>query len=116
MALSKSTIKKNNNSKNEINKNVKVIVNNFRPEKIVLFGSYARGESGPDSDIDLLVVIDTKRSTLDLAVEISSKLRHNFPLDIIVKTPHEIEKRLKFGDFFLKNIIENGKVLYERIV
>jgi predicted nucleotidyltransferase len=99
----------------EINEKVQVIVRKYRPDKIVLFGSYAKGNPGPDSDVDLLVIIDTKRSTWDLAVEISLALRHSFPMDIIVRTPEEIARRLKYGDVFIKNIMENGKVLYERI-
>ncbi len=99
----------------EVDEKVQTIVRKYRPDKIVLFGSYAKGNPSPDSDVDLLVIIATERSTWDLAVEISLALKHTIPMDIIVRTPQEIAKRLKHGDFFIKNIIENGKVLYERI-
>jgi uncharacterized protein len=99
---------------NEINDKVRVIVENFQPEKVILFGSYANGTPGPTSDIDLLVIIDTEQSTWDLAVEISLALKHSMPIDIIVRTPREIARRLECGDFFIKNVMETGKVLYER--
>ncbi len=99
---------------NEINDKVRVIVENFQPEKVILFGSYANGTPGPTSDIDLLVIIDTEQSTWDLAVEISLALKHSMPIDIIVRTPKEIARRLECGDFFIKNVMETGKVLYER--
>lgn len=99
---------------NEINNIVQKIIIKFDPDKIILFGSYAKGNTKLHSDIDLLVIIDTQRSTLDIAVEISLAVKHSFPMDIIVRTPQEISKRLKYGDFFIKDIIENGKVLYER--
>ena len=98
----------------EIDDKLKVIVRKYHPEKIILFGSYARGNVNKDSDVDLLVVIDTKQSTWDLAVEISLVLKHSKPIDIIVRTPQEIARRLKFGDFFIKNIMDEGQILYER--
>jgi predicted nucleotidyltransferase len=99
---------------NEIKDKVRTIVEKFEPEKIILFGSYVAGTPTSDSDIDLLIIMDTKRSTWDLAVEISSALKHSFPMDILVRTPHEIAKRLEYGDFFISDIMEKGKVLYER--
>jgi len=90
------------------------IVKSYQPEKIILFGSYATGTPTSDSDVDLLVIMDTEKSTWDVSVEISLMLKHSFPMDIIVKTPQEIDKRLKYGDFFIQEIMENGRVLYER--
>ncbi len=98
----------------EIKDKVKAITEKYEPEKIILFGSYVAGNTTPASDVDLLVIVDTKRSTWDLAVEISSSLKHSFPMDILVRTPQEIARRLKYGDFFIKDIMEKGKVLYER--
>ena len=98
----------------KIDEKVQVIVRKYRPDKIILFGSYAKGNPGPDSDVDLLVIIETRRSTWDLAVEISLAFKHSFPMDILVRTPQEIAGRLEYGDFFIKDIMENGKVLYER--
>ena len=98
----------------EILERVRIIVRNFQPDKVILFGSYATGNVNPDSDVDLLVIKDTDESTWDLAVDISTALKHSFPMDIIVRTPKEIAKRLECGDFFVKNIMEHGKVLYEQ--
>jgi predicted nucleotidyltransferase len=98
----------------EINDKVRTIVNKYSPDKIVLFGSYAKGNSGINSDVDLLVIMDTKQSTWDLAVEISLAVKHTFPMDIIVRTPQEIARRLQYGDVFITSIMENGKILYER--
>lgn len=98
----------------EIESKVGVIALKYRPEKIVLFGSYANGKPNPASDVDLLVIMDTKRPTWDLAVEISLAVKHTFPIDIIVRTPQEIAERLTLGDFFIQSIMKHGKVLYER--
>ncbi len=95
----------------EIRNKVKAITEKYGPEKIILFGSYAAGNATPASDVDLLVIVNTKRSTWDLAVEISSSLKHSFPMDILVRTPQEIARRLKYGDFFIRDIMEKGKVL-----
>ena len=97
----------------DLHEKVEAIVKKYRPEKIILFGSHANGIPTPDSDVDLLVIMDTDQSTWDLGVEISAMLKHTFPMDIIVRTPQEIARRLKCGDFFIKDILENGKVLYE---
>jgi len=83
----------------------------FNPEKIILFGSYAYGTPGEDSDIDLLVIMDTDLSVKDQAFLIRRELDSSIPVDILVKTPGEIEERFKLGDFFIKKIIEKGIVL-----
>ena len=115
MPRSEAITQQRQTNMSEINDQVQVIVKKYRPDKIILFGSHAKGNVSPDSDVDLLVIIDTGQSTWDLAVEISSVLKHSFPMDIIVRTPQEVARRLKYGDFFIKNIIEQGKVLYERV-
>lgn len=97
-----------------IKKKADTIVKKFAPEKIILFGSYGDGNPGPDSDVDLLVIIETKESIWDLAAKISSSVKHTFPMDILVRTPQEIARRLEQGDFFIHDIMEKGKVLYER--
>ena len=98
----------------EIKKQAQLIAKKYKPEKIILFGSYAKGNITCDSDVDLMVIINTQASTWDIGVDISLMLKHTFPMDIIVRTPKEITKRLKYGDFFIKDIMKNGKVLYER--
>lgn len=94
---------------------IQKIVNELNPEKIVLFGSYAYGEPTPHSDVDLLVVLKTSASLKERSWKVSRLLLPRpFPVDILVKTPKEIEKALKSGDFFLREILTRGKVLYER--
>jgi predicted nucleotidyltransferase len=89
------------------------IAENFNPMKIVLFGSYARGTATPDSDVDLLVVMDFEGSSARKAAEIRFTLNPHFALDILVRTPETIEARLAVDDFFLREIMEEGIVLYE---
>lgn len=94
---------------------VKQIAERFQPETIILFGSYAYGTPGPDSDVDLLVVMDTPLRSRQQRLAISRALSPRpFGMDIIVHTPQHLEKRIALGDFFLREIVTKGKVLYER--
>ena len=91
------------------------VVDELNPEKIILFGSYAYGRPTPHSDVDLLVVLKTTASLKERSWKVSRLLLPRpFPVDILVKTPEEIEKALKSGDFFLREILTRGKVLYAR--
>lgn len=92
------------------------IISELKPEKIILFGSYAYGNPTPDSDVDLLVIMNTKAKDVDRYVAVSNLLYpRQFPVDILVKTPQEIEtEKKKRGNFFLREILTKGKVLYER--
>ena len=99
----------------EIEAQANIIIKEFDPEKIILFGSYAHGSPTLESDVDLLVIVKTNKSMLRLSAEIALSLDHSFPLNIIVKTPEQIEKRIQNGDFFLENIMNHGRVLYERV-
>src|SRR5438132_5708862 len=89
------------------------IAERFRPDRIILFGSYAYGQPHADSDVDLLVVMPA-RNQLDQAFKIHSTLLPPFPLDIIVRTPKNLEWRLEEGDWFLREVVSKGKVLYEK--
>lgn len=86
----------------------------FDPEKIILFGSHADGNPSPDSDVDLLVVMDFTGRPHEKAFEIRKEISRSFPLDLLVRRPEDIERRLKMNDFFMKEIIRKGKILYER--
>jgi len=101
---------------NEILKEVRDrIVQSFNPMRIVLFGSYASGIPTEDSDLDLLVVMESNESPIKRAARVSKIFRdRKLPMDIIVRTPREIKSRLDVGDFFIKEILERGKILYER--
>ncbi len=87
----------------------------LQPEQIVLFGSYACGQPTPDSDVDLLVIMNTNLQPLDRYLAVSQILDPRpFPVDIIVKTPAEVEQGLQRGDTFITAIMREGVVLYER--
>jgi predicted nucleotidyltransferase len=89
------------------------VARQFNPQKIILFGSYAYGKPTEDSDVDILVVMPFKGRNPEKATEIWMATKPRFPIDIMVRKPAELKKRLEMGDFFLREIIEKGKVLYE---
>jgi len=93
---------------------VRQIVERFRPERIILFGSYAYGQPGPASDVDLLVVMDTSLKEVDQAVLICREIEYHFGLDLIVRTPAALTRRLALGDPFILEATRRGRVLYER--
>jgi uncharacterized protein len=85
----------------------------FRPERIVLFGSYARGNPTADSDVDLLVIMPLEGRPVDTSVAIRLRIRPPFPLDLLVRSPAAIRERLALGDSFLQRVLDEGDVLYE---
>jgi predicted nucleotidyltransferase len=87
------------------------VAERFQPDKIILFGSYAYGTPHADSDVDILVVMPA-RNQLSQAVRIDRDCAANFPLDLIVRTPKNMAWRLEKGDWFLREIVARGKVLY----
>lgn len=89
------------------------IAEEFRPDRIVLFGSYAYGQPTPDSDVDLLIITPCEKQPVDKSVEIRLKIRPSFPVDLIVRTPEKVQERLAIGDMFMREILEKGEVLYE---
>ncbi len=92
---------------------VKQIVEKFKPQKIILFGSYARGNPRPESDVDLLVVMDTSQKESKQSLEIRRHLGVMFGMDLIVHTPKHLKERVDMGDWFLRDVLKEGKVLYE---
>ncbi len=88
------------------------IVRLFKPQRIVLFGSYAYGKPTKDSDVDLLVVMPFEGKGFRKAAEIHTRIDINFPLDLLVRSPEEMNRRLALGDFFLREITEKGRLLY----
>lgn len=89
------------------------IASQFHPKQIILFGSYAYGKPRPESDVDLLVVMDTPLRESEQALQIRRYINPLFAVDILVYTPSRLVQRLKLGDFFLKEITEKGIVVYE---
>ena len=87
----------------------------YKPQKIILFGSYADGTPTPDSDVDLLIVMETTALPTERYLAVSRLLRPRpFPVDILVKRPEEIRNALETGDFFISDLLSQGRVLYER--
>lgn len=101
--------------KTQIDRMVKRIVKKFRPEKIILFGSQARGDAGPDSDVDLLVVMDFQGSKLDKMVELRGTL-HGIavPVDILITRPEDFAWRKDVVGTIEWPAVREGKVLYAR--
>jgi predicted nucleotidyltransferase len=93
---------------------VEQIAEKFQPEKIILFGSYAYGKPRPESDVDLLIVMETPLRNREQAAQIARAIDYHFGLDLLVRSPQQLAERLALGDFFLQEIIEGGKVLYAR--
>lgn len=89
------------------------IVFRFKPRRIILFGSYAYGEPRPESDVDLLVVMETSLRESAQALQIRQSVNPLFGVDIFVMTPERLAQRLLWGDSFLKEITEKGVVMYE---
>ena len=92
---------------------VEQIVEKFKPQKIILFGSYARGNPRPESDVDLLVVMETPLKESKQSLEIRRYLDVLFGLDLIVHTPKHLKERVDMGDWFLRDVLSEGKILYE---
>ena len=91
------------------------IVEKFSPEKIILFGSWAREEAGPESDVDFLVVMPWTGSKRDIQVSIRRELKDfEAPKDIIVVSPEELVHKQTLNGYIYKPVIEGGKVVYER--
>ena len=102
--------------KETLNQNLKEIVNNlkkrYKPEKIILFGSLISGKITESSDIDLLIIKNTKKNPLLRKREARAAAHSKIAFDPLVLTPGEIKTRLKWQDFFIKDIINKGEILY----
>ena len=110
----------------ELNQKLKQIIKDlkpYQPEKVILYGSYAKGNAKKHSDIDLLIIKETNRDYFESVKEICQLLRpkkyygtgkYIKGLDPIVYTPSQIKKRISMDDFFIKDILRQGKVIYEK--
>lgn len=100
--------------RSQIKRYADALARRFKPQRIVLFGSYAYGRPTPDSDVDLLVVMPVgKRQGIRQGQRIRQALDADFPLDLIVRSPEDIAWRMAEGDCFLQEVLGKGKVLYE---
>ncbi|MBI2181319.1 MAG: nucleotidyltransferase domain-containing protein [Deltaproteobacteria bacterium] len=108
-------MKEHNDNRAVIQKIVERLVAEYPPEKIILFGSYAYGQPGPDSDIDLLIIKVTGEEFLERLYRVrrvTVGTHPSVPFDPIVLTPTELEDRLEAGDQFVREILDKGEVLY----
>lgn len=92
---------------------VRQIVECFHPQKVILFGSYAYGQPTKDSDVDLLVVMETNENPLHTAARISASIPHPFPLDILVMQPSDLQASFERHGVFATELMTKGVVLYE---
>ncbi len=90
------------------------IVKQFNPERIILFGSYAVGTAGPDSDVDLLVVLPFEGKNFRKSLEIVNAVNPMFSADILARRPDDTQWRYRHGDPLIKEAIDHGRTLYER--
>lgn len=98
----------------EIKKIVSQIVQSYNPEKIILFGSFASGGAKKNSDVDLAVIKKTKERFPSRLLKIAGVVRSSLGTDILVYTPQEWKKALEEENYFIKDIVQSGKVLYAK--
>lgn len=109
------TVDGKNNLEKKLNEVVKKVVENFQPEKIILFGSYAWGKPTRESDFDLLVIKESKQTPLEMMREINRIIfKREVAIDVLAYTKEQVEKRQALGDPFLKRILTLGRVLYAK--
>ena len=87
-------------------------VERLHPQQVLLCGSHASGTPTPDSDVDLLLVMETPLRHVEQAVEIRQAVHFPFPVALLVRTPQHIAERLAMGDVFRHEILSHGVVLY----
>ena len=105
-------------SKDRFDREIQSIVNQlvqlYKPEKIILFGSLAKDEIKQGTDIDLFIIkSDVPELGVDRIRQLDALIKYGLATDFIVYRPEELEQRLKLGDPFVKSILEEGKVLYD---
>jgi predicted nucleotidyltransferase len=86
----------------------------FHPERIILFGSHAKGVANESSDVDLLVVMEYDGRPLDKDLGIWSATRPPFPVDLIIRRPDDVARRYREFDPLIRDALDNGVLLYER--
>ena len=91
----------------------KALAREFNPKKIVLFGSHAYGRPTRESDVDLLVILPFRGNEINKAAQIRSRLDAPFALDLLVRKPEFIAKRLRERDMFIELVMNRGVTLYE---
>ncbi|MCB4790310.1 MAG: nucleotidyltransferase domain-containing protein [Elusimicrobia bacterium] len=106
--------KKVNLFQKELRSIVSILKKKYNPEKVILFGSLLKDSMKNNSDIDLMVIRNTRKNPWARQKEVEKYLKHKVPLDLLVYTPKEIKYRMSIGDLFVKDIVDNGKIIYEK--
>jgi len=104
-------------TKEEIERIIHSIRNEYEPDKIILFGSYSTGLANEDSDLDLLIIKDSDKTRIERGIEIKKLLRKYkmcFPIDLLIYTPNELMQENLGKNSFINNVLKDGKVVYER--
>ncbi|MGB9677117.1 MAG: nucleotidyltransferase domain-containing protein [Candidatus Ratteibacteria bacterium] len=90
-------------------------IKKYQPEKIIVFGSYARGEGDEYSDIDFIVIKKTEKRFIERLIEVAKLIDNKWgDIDIFVYTPEEFEQMSKLGNSFIESVLKEGKVIYEK--
>ncbi len=99
----------------DIKKWCESVAREFRPRQIILFGSHAHGAPTDDSDVDVLIVMSLARGRREVrqAAEIRHRVPAPFPMDVIVRSPEQIARRLAHGDGFISSVLRRGRMMYE---
>ena len=112
MKVTRETLRKDN--RRFLQEAAQRIGQKFHPQKVILFGSYAYGHPDRESDVDFLVIFSDRQKSRKRYAEISKELEPRpFPVDLLIRSMKEIRYRLKIGDSFIQEIVNNGRVLYE---
>ena len=92
------------------------IVREYQPEKIILFGSWAWGTPHENSDVDMFIIKESEKKRWEREYDLRMKLIGNKfpPMDLLIYTPEEMERRIRIEDFFIQDILKNGKLVYAR--
>jgi predicted nucleotidyltransferase len=100
-------------SRKDIQAFVDQVVGRFQPVAVILFGSFAYGTPGEDSDVDLMVIMSHRGSGAQAATQIRLACPRSFAMDLIVRTPAELREGIRIGDPFVREVTSKGIVLHE---
>jgi len=110
----KVIVERESRLREELERMSKILIERYKPEKIILFGSLVDGNLYEWSDLDLLVIKETEKRYLDRVLKVLNLVKPKLAIDLLVLTPKELQKMLKEGNPYVKEIIEKGQVIYER--
>jgi predicted nucleotidyltransferase len=98
----------------EIPQDIANLISSYKPRKVIIFGSRARGDSSVESDHDVLIIKETSTRRILRREEAMRGIRQTVPLDLLILTPDEIELLEREGSPFIREILDTGVVVYEQ--